>query len=109
MYAETDGLILLAVGMIMLAVIVLVQCASGKRTKRRNLSNTKTKVTQSSISSRQSVKEAGRLQKNKVVRGVEKSSGFLPEREGPIQVSCYWKFCSPRWSQQEIKKALFLE
>ncbi|CAG9530981.1 unnamed protein product [Cercopithifilaria johnstoni] len=85
MYAEPNDVILLTVGIILLAVTILMQCASGKRTKKINLSNTKSKVTQSSVSSNQSVKKTNKLHKNKVEGGVEKSPRSLSKKKGPIQ------------------------
>ncbi|KAL3993575.1 MSP (Major sperm protein) domain family protein [Acanthocheilonema viteae] len=84
MYAEPNDVILLTVGIIPLTVTVLMQCASGKR-RKKNLSNTKSKVTQSSVSSSQSMKKTSKLQKNKVERDAEKSPRSFSNRKGPIQ------------------------
>ncbi|EJW84598.1 hypothetical protein WUBG_04489, partial [Wuchereria bancrofti] len=81
MYAQPKDIVLLIAGVIPLAIIVLMQCASGKRTKKINLSNTKSKVTQSSASSNKSVKESNKLQKNKLRRSVEESSRLSSQKK----------------------------
>uniref|UniRef100_A0A8R1TL49 Major sperm protein n=1 Tax=Onchocerca volvulus TaxID=6282 RepID=A0A8R1TL49_ONCVO len=87
MYAQSNNVILLSIGMMLLMIIVLMQCASGKRTKKANLSNTKSNVTQPSVSSSQSVRRSRELQKKKMKRDVENSLRSLSKRQESIQKS----------------------
>ncbi|KAM3719954.1 Sperm-specific class P protein [Dirofilaria immitis] len=87
MYEQSGNIILLIIGMIMLMIIVLIQCATGKRVKRINLSNNKSKTTQVSESSSRSVKKARRLQKEQMKREVENSKRSLPKKEESVKES----------------------
>uniref|UniRef100_A0A915PP12 Major sperm protein n=1 Tax=Setaria digitata TaxID=48799 RepID=A0A915PP12_9BILA len=81
MYAQLADVILLAVGMVFMAVFILVQCASGKRTRQKNLSTTKSRITQSSASSTQSMKKTKKMQRKKMIGDVEESTRSLSTRK----------------------------